>query len=132
MKKKVIVLDTTGFLAKIHLSIYDYDIYTTKTVIDEVKDIENREALDLGLDINRVKLIEPKREIVDKIILFARKIGLENKLSRTDIEVASIAYDLSREYNVVVFTDDYALQYLLSKLNIVFKPLRTIGINRNK
>jgi len=132
LKKKVIVLDTTGFLAKIHLSIYDYDIYTTKTVIDEVKDIENREALDLGLDINRVKLIEPKREIVDKIILFARKIGLENKLSRTDIEVASIAYDLSREYNVVVFTDDYALQYLLSKLNIVFKPLRTIGINRNK
>lgn len=131
-KKRAIVLDTTGFLAKIHLQIYDSEIYTTKSVVDEVRDIENREALNLGLDIDRVKVLNPSIETVKQVYRLAEELGLNNKLSETDIEVASLAKELSREYNVVVFTDDYSLQYLLVKLNILFKPLRTRGITLGK
>lgn len=131
MKKKVVVLDTGGFLAKIHLHIYDSEVYTTKSVVDEVKDLENRGALDLGLDINRVKVVKPSVESILRIIEKAREMNIVNKLSETDIEVASIAYELSRENDVIVFTDDYTLQYLLACLNIVFKPLRTRGIVLN-
>jgi len=127
-----IILDTTGFIAKYHLSLDPVKtiVYTTSSVVSEVKDYESREALDLGLDIGRVNILDPPRDIVESVYRVASRIGEHVKLSRTDVEIAGLALYLSKRGRVVVITDDYSLQNLLYHLNISFKPLRTTGIDK--
>ncbi len=105
-----------------------YIIATTQRVIDEVRDYENREALHLGLELRRIMVLEPGEEYRRRTLREARRLGLRNKLSMTDIDVAALALTLMSNGEVLVITDDYALQELLLRLGVSFKPLRTRGI----
>ncbi len=128
MAKLVLILDTTGFLAKQHLYILDAEIYTVPRVVEEVRDRSNREALEIGIAIGRVNIVEPSRDAREKVLMKARETGEYISLSDTDIDVAALAYMLRDKGKVVVITDDYALQNLLLHLGIPYKPLRTTGI----
>jgi len=128
-----VVLDTTALLSKyyMHLDPLKIEIYTVKRAVDEVKDTENREALEVGLSIGRVRVVEPQKPFVEEVLKTAWEIGEKAKLSATDVEVAALALELKEKgFRVIVITDDYALQNLLLHLNIPFKPLRTIGIRK--
>lgn len=129
-KKLLIVFDTGAFLAKYHLQIDPRraEIFTVPHVIEEVHDKESYFALEIGLSIKRVIVLEPDRKSVNNVIEKAREIGEYVSLSKTDIEIAALALKLSRWGRVIVFTDDYALQNLLLHIGIPFKPLRTMGI----
>jgi len=129
-KKIYVVFDTGAFLAKYHLQLDPSrtTIYTVPLVIDEVCDKENREALEIGLDIGRVIVVKPNEKYIEKVVEKALEIGEYISLSKTDIEIAALALELSRKGRVVVITDDYALQNLLLHLDIPYKPLRTTGI----
>jgi len=128
MSRTIVVLDTTSLLAKIHMYLRNVDIYVSSRVVDEVKDMENRSALELGLDIGRVNIEDPVDEVREYVRRKARELGEHVSLSETDIDVAALAYMLRSCGNVIVFTDDYSLQNLLMYIGISFKPLRTIGI----
>ncbi len=133
LNKLVIVMDTSALLAKYHLQIPSYlgEIIVPSRVVEEVRDEENKSALTLGLEINRVKVVSPPVEVVSKVVRVAKNIGEHSTLSKTDIEVAATAYMYKQSgCRVVVFTDDYALQNLLAYLEIPFKPLRTTGIKQ--
>lgn len=132
-EKLIVVFDTSAFLAKYHLQLPTYiaEIYTVPRVADEVKDQENRMALEFGVESGIVKVVEPDERFRRKIIMKAREIGEHVSLSKTDIDVATLALQLKTRYRrVIVFTDDYSLQNLLYYLGISFKPLRTKGIRR--
>jgi UPF0271 protein len=134
-KRKIIfVFDTSAFIAKYHLQLPKYlvKIYTVKRVVEEVKDSESRVALELGIDTGFVNIVEPKEKYRDIVRKHAMRIGEYISLSKTDIDVAALALQLSREYDskVIVVTDDYALQNLLYHLGVSFKPLRTMGIKK--
>jgi len=131
--KLYVVLDTTALLAKyyMYLDPLKAEIYTVRRAVDEVKDAENREALEVGLCIGRVKVAEPQKPFVEEVLKTAQGIGEKAKLSTTDVEVAALALEFKKKgFRVVVITDDYALQNLLLYLNIPFKPLRTTGIRK--
>ncbi len=132
-KKICIVLDTGALLAKFHLiaNIGNADYFAPAEVYDEVKDKESREALELGLSIGRISIVEPESTSIDEAMRTAKKIGELVKLSRTDIVVAALALTLKKKCGaVVVITDDYSLQNLLYHMGIGFKPLRTTGIKK--
>lgn len=127
-EKTVLVLDTTAFIAKYALQVYSSDIYTVPSVLQEVKDKESRESLELSMSINRIVVRNPSQESIEYIKNITRKIGEHVSLSRTDIEVIALAYELLRKYKVIVITDDYTIQNVLLHLGIPYKPLRTQGI----
>ncbi|NPA99064.1 MAG: nucleotide-binding protein [Crenarchaeota archaeon] len=132
-RKICIVLDTGALLAKYHLlaNIQGAEYLIPIEVYNEVKDAENREALELGLAIGRIRVEVPDSISVDETIKTAKKVGELVKLSQTDIAVAALALSLKKKYgNVVVVTDDYSLQNLLHHMGIGFKPLRTMGIRK--
>ncbi len=132
-KKICIVLDTGALLAKFHLiaNIYNAKYLIPAEVYDEVRDIENREALELGLNIGRISVVEPDPMSIDEAMRTAKNIGELVKLSRTDIVVAALALTIKKGCGaVVVITDDYSLQNLLYHMGIGFKPLRTTGIKK--
>jgi len=129
-KKIILVLDTTAFIAKYQLQAYSpfVEIYTTPSVIQEAKDRESRDSLQLSLDIGRVFIKTPSKNTISEVVKVAREIGEHTSLSQTDIEVIALAKELSRKGKVIVITDDYSIQNTLLYLRISFKPLRTMGI----
>ncbi|ABN69827.1 Nucleotide binding protein, PINc [Staphylothermus marinus F1] len=132
-RKLNIVFDTSAFLAKYHLQLprYIVKIYTVPRVVDEVRDQENKEALELGIETKMIEVIEPREDFRRKTIIKARKIGEHVSLSKTDIDVAALSLQLKTIHDkVIVFTDDYSLQNLLYHMGIPFKPLRTKGIRK--
>lgn len=131
--KLIIVMDTAGFLARLQLHLFssgNVEIYTTNSVIEEVKDSVSKEGLEIGLEIDRVKIVNPSKPSKEFIVSKAREIGCLNELSETDIDVASLAYEMRPRGNVIVFTDDYTLQNLLLYLNIPFKTVKTRGVSK--
>lgn len=126
-----IVLDTGALIAKYYrlLPRYRVDIYTCSSNVEEVIDVENRQALEEAIDLGIVKVVKPEKEYVEEAISHARKAGYLAKLSRADVDVLALAIQLRYEFgDVIVITDDYDLQNILYVLNISFKPLRTKGI----
>ena len=126
---KVYVLDTTAFLAALPLMLYNARLLAPPRVIEEVRDQESREKLQVAMLLDRVEVVEPREKYRWRTRRAAAKHGLHVSLSETDIDVAALALQARDEYNdVTVVTDDYALQELLTHLGIRFQPLRTRGI----
>ncbi len=130
---RIYVLDTTAFLAKYPMLYHGpAQLYTVPGCIEETRDKENREALELAASLGRVNVARPDKEYIEKVRRAAEKAGTYNVLSDTDIEVAALAAMLAERHDVVVITDDYALQRTLLELGIPFKPLRTRGIREKR
>ncbi|MEM1696395.1 MAG: nucleotide-binding protein [Desulfurococcaceae archaeon] len=130
-----IVLDTGALLAKYYrlLPRRRVELYTSTSNVDEVIDLENKQALEEAINLGLVKVVKPEKKYVEKATAIASSTGSIHKLSRTDIDVAALALQLvDNGANVVVITDDYELQNLLRSVGISFKPLRTTGIRALK
>lgn len=127
---RVIVLDTSAVLAKIYrlLPRHELEVYTTPSVVSEVLDSENKQALEESLELGLLRVRAPGRGSIDFIVREAARIGEVSKLSKTDVEIAALALELRKSSKTIVFTDDYSLQNLLLHLKIGFKPLKTKGI----
>ncbi|MEM0021015.1 MAG: hypothetical protein QW039_06365 [Fervidicoccaceae archaeon] len=124
----VIIFDTAAFLAGLHLLIGG-KVVTVEEVIQEVKDSYSASRLEYGVEANKVELLEVGRITVSSII----PDELRSKLSRTDLKILQLAYEMKKKgKNVVVLTDDYALQKSLLFLKIDFRPVRHRGIKEKK
>ncbi len=122
------VLDTTALIARVPLYIRN-NCVTTNSVLNEVKDKYSIQGLELIDVIGKLKIVNPNEKYIKKILKKAIQLG-EINLSKTDIEVAALAYQLKygTKNHIVVITDDYSLQNLIAHLCIEFMPLRTRGI----
>ena len=126
---RIYVLDTTAFLAALPLMLYNARLMTPPRVVEEVRDRESRERLQVAMLLDRVEVVEPRERYRWRVKRTAVKHGLHGSLSETDIDVAALALQARDEHgDVIVVTDDYALQELLTHLGMRFQPLRTRGI----
>lgn len=127
----IIVLDTGALLSKYYLYLPKGSslIVTTSDNFAEVRDEENRAALEGAIEAGLVHLIDPDSGSISEVKEVAKSIGELGELSAADLKLAALAlYMKRRGGKVVVITDDYNLQNLLLHLSIGFKPLRTRGI----
>jgi|UniRef100_A0A7J2U0Z1 UPF0271 protein len=130
-KKRVFVLDTAAFLAAMQLLMYGVKLYAPSSVIEEVKDFESVQRLQLSESIERVIVENPESLFVSKAVEVAKKYGALERLSKADVDVLALALQLSSQgYDVVVLTDDYILQKVLSELGLSFSSVKTQGIRR--
>jgi len=132
-KRLAVVLDTSALLAKYYrlLPRTIMDVYTTSLAVNEVRDLENRQALLEAIDVGIISITDPEKLYINTVLLEAKNTGSLSGLSTTDIHIAALALMLREKYSsVVVITDDYELQNLLLSLKISFKPLKTTGITR--
>uniref|UniRef100_A0A7J3Z5J9 DNA-binding protein n=1 Tax=Ignisphaera aggregans TaxID=334771 RepID=A0A7J3Z5J9_9CREN len=132
-KKKALVLDTAAFLAALQLLMYGIELYTPRSVVEEVKDFESVQRFQLSESIERVKVEDPKHSFVSKAVEVARRHGVLERLSNTDLDVLALALQLSSQgYDVVVLTDDYVLQRILIELGLGFRPVKTRGVEKKR
>ena len=127
MNGKVYVIDTSGFIVGVQFT--DGTMLTVPGVVDEIIDSASRLRFDLMHDAG-LRVEPPLGVFKDKVVSAAASTGDAIVLSQTDIEVLSKALELAQEFNVILITDDYAVQNVASILGIKFKPAGSSGIKK--
>jgi len=121
--KKIIVADTSAIIHGTALLCKD-TVVTTPKVLEEVKSSVARYILLTLLEGKKISVVEPERKYLTKAIKIAKKMGYLRDLSETDISLIALAIKyISEGISVIVYTDDYKIQSILSKLNISYSSV---------
>jgi len=122
------ILDATSFYAGIPFSSQETS-FTTPLVFEEIKHIKIRQgAIDVLIQSNRLKIVEPQREFVDRVLQEANKTGDIQSLSDEDVSIIALCLQLSGE----LVTDDFAISNVAEHLNLKVNPVMTSGIAKVK
>ncbi len=131
--RRVLVLDTAAFLARLQLSLFCFEMITSPRVVDEVKDFESRLGIELIEGLNRVSVREPRDDSRERARRTAESMGLLKRLSETDIDVVALAIEeLAKGRRVSIVTDDYSVQLIAKSIGADYIPVKTLGIDRAK
>lgn len=131
---KILIFDTNIFLTGIDLNIIGDLIYSTPSIIDEIKvNKKNRNIINkiqTSIETKKLILKIPKKNFVDIIEKMAMETGDLNALSKVDRELLALALELREgsDQEVKMYTNDYSMENVCSKLNIPFSPLYKKGI----
>lgn len=139
MKKKVTIyiFDTNIFLTGIDFNLFEGVIYTTPSIIEEVKDrryIEkNRNILNkinAAIETNKLKIKFPENKYIEKVKNISKKTGDFKALSDADKELIALTIELIEKSNkkVKMYSNDYSIENVCSELKIHFSPLYKDGI----
>ncbi|MGC8995118.1 MAG: NOB1 family endonuclease [Thermoplasmata archaeon] len=115
---KKLILDTSAIISGKPFPT-DVETFTIESVINEIK--LNREYYPI---LENIKILEIDDESLKKAIETAKKTGIFEKLSKTDLELISAAI----KYGYTVVTDDYAIQNVLKFLNLEYMTFSQEGI----
>ncbi|MCK5309320.1 MAG: hypothetical protein KAJ33_07495 [Thermoplasmata archaeon] len=110
----VYVLDATAIRSG--MTIAGEGWYTTQDIVDEVKLGRQARNLDMLLGVS-IKVMSPDEASVNIIKETASKTHDIESLSRTDIGVLALAYELQ----ATIISDDYAVQNIARILKIPIK-----------
>ncbi len=114
---KVYVIDSSAIFQR--KAVYDYMV----TVPEVAAEILDEDSL-LYFSVKNLKVEEASEESLKEIIEAAKKTGDIHKLSNTDLKVLAKALDEIKKGNdVVLVTDDYAIQNVAMKLGIKFEGI---------
>lgn len=131
-QKRVIVLDTSAFVAGLDPFSMSEDEYTVPSVKceipeDSVLDFRFKTAEENG----KIKVETPSASSLEEARKSASAVGDTYFLSETDLQLLALAIDLkNRGCSPLIATDDYSIQNVAKQLSIEFAPLTTFGIRR--
>jgi UPF0271 protein len=129
--KRVMVLDTSAFLAGFDPFLLNKDQVTAPTVEEEIRAnsmswVRFKTAVEYG----KVKVKPPSEEYWKKVKASAKKVGDAFFLSETDLQILALASELKAEgYTPQIVTDDYSIQNVATQMGIEFMALATFGIS---
>ncbi len=127
MIKMAKILDASAIINTNYLQSKE-KMYTTPSVIQELKNTASRSLAQSAMDQERLEVIRPSKENVEKIKKKAEKIGSEKNLSNTDIKVLSLALQEKGK----LITDDYTMQNLAAHLGIQYEGVTRGEIKKKK
>ncbi|MFW9998996.1 MAG: NOB1 family endonuclease [Candidatus Hodarchaeota archaeon] len=131
------IFDTNIFLTGIDVNVIQGEIYTTPSIIDEVKDpryIEkNRNILNkinVAIETKKLKIKVPENEYIKKVKETSKKTGNFKALSDVDTELIALTLELMEKSNknVTIYSNDYSIENVCSELSIPYSPLYKEGI----
>ena len=120
-----IVLDTGAFLRVPNWSELADEIYTVPEVLREIRDARHRQALQNALC--EIKVHSPGPNAVSTVIAHTKQSGDFSSLSRTDLKVMALTYQLAKEAGVLQEKDSHSADGTESELE-----KSEVGQNRSK
>lgn len=132
LRKRVMVLDTSAFLAGFNPFSLSEEQVTVPKVEEEIrKDSMVLVRFKTALESGKLTVKAPSEEFLRKVKASASKVGDSFKLSETDVQLLSLALELKAEgFTPQVVTDDYSIQNVATQLGMDFSALATFGIKR--
>jgi len=126
-----VILDATAFYADVPFTSLDY-FYSTDSVIKEVSHNKTRATYIDGLiEAGRLKIYSPSEQYLQKV----KDVGIESgdisTLSKTDLSVIALSLEFkSNGKNVIIISDDYAIENLANTLNVKVVSVMSNGIKK--
>ena len=98
---RALVLDATPLITQpySHYQNYAESFYTTPTVFQEIKDAHARKNLEVWQTLGVLKLVQPSEDAVTFVSQFARLTGDYSVLSKNDIYILALTYQLECQLN---------------------------------
>jgi len=130
VSKKVIVLDTSAFVAGFDPFSISEEQYTIPMVKEEILGgsmpwVRFKTAVESG----KLKVKRPDKTFLDEVKASATIMGDTFFLSEVDLQVLALALELrTRGHHPLIATDDYSIQNVADQMGIQFAPLATFGI----
>jgi len=123
MMKIINILDTSALLVLLNPEGKNV---TCNHVLYEIKNDYIRNLITSMCDAEIIRLEEPDDKYIEEALIIASKIGEAPRLSEADLHIIALAikYNSSKTNKITVYTDDYAIQNILSHLNIEFQHIR--------
>ncbi|MCX8175821.1 MAG: ribonuclease VapC [Candidatus Bathyarchaeota archaeon] len=122
--KKVLVLDTPAFIVGLNLSNVCLPLYTTPSIIKELKSFWVKVKCSTILDLKKLKVILPKESFLNEAFEASNETGDRQKLSEADLSVLALALELKvGGFNPAIVTDDFSVQNVAQHLNIECIPV---------
>ena len=126
------VLDAAGLFASLPLSLPG-NSYTTPLVVAEILDPESRKSLEYALASNKLIVMDPPKNSVNKVKEEARHLGELSNLSEADVSILALAHALlSKCRRVVVVTDDKSVQNVALHLGAEVYGIKRMTIRKPK
>lgn len=131
-RKRVVVLDTSAFLAGFDPFSFGEELVTVPMVEKEIqRNSILKTRFETAIESGKLKVQVPSEEFSQKVKSVACKVGDSFKLSETDMQLLALAMQLSTEGAIPqVVTDDYSIQNVVKQMDIEFVALATFGIKR--
>ena len=130
MKKRVIVLDTSAFIAGFDPLAVPEKQFTVPEVKNElIADSMNWMRFNAAVESGKLMVKNPKSSVLDEVQEASRKVGDIRYLSEADLRVLALALELKGNGLIpLIVTDDYSIQNVANKIGIEFTSLMTFGI----
>lgn len=131
-KRRVIVLDTSAFLA----GFDPFSLGEEQVTVPEVEDEIRRDSIistrfRAAIESGKLKVKTPRAEFLEKAKVLAGKLGDSYLLAKADTQLLALALELKAEgYMPQIVTDDYSIQNVATQMGIEFLALATFGIKR--
>lgn len=128
--KKVIVLDTSAFVAGFDPFSINEEQYTAPLIKEEImRNSLLRIRFKTAADSGKLKVKTPEKVFLDNVRAAAASLGDEFFLSEADLQVLALALELKTEgYTPLIASDDYSIQNVANQMGIEFASLTTFGI----
>jgi UPF0271 protein len=128
--KKVVVLDTSAFVAGFDPFSISEEQYSVPAVREEIR--ENSMAgvrFKTAVESGKLKVRAPKKIFRDQTQDSATLMGDAFFLSEADLQVLALALELKTNgYSPLIATDDYSIQNVADQMGVEFDSLATFGI----
>ena len=121
----IVIYDTSAIIRGIlNVKSIKY-AYTTHSVLKELRKCRANYTKVIALiEANILEVISPSKNFVKRVKEKATQLGELGKISDTDLEIIALAMSLkNREEDILVMTNDFAIQNILSHLNIKYKSV---------
>jgi endoribonuclease Nob1 len=130
--KRVIVLDTSAFVAGFDPFALDVEQVTVPKVEEEIRrNSMVKMRLEMAIESGKLKVKAPTQEFSIKAEASANKVGDSFKLSETDKQLLALALELKASgCTPQIITDDYSIQNVAAKMGVEFLSMATFGIKR--
>ena len=125
-----VVLDTGAILAGIDFAGEDR-YYITPLAFAELINPNARLKAEIAASEGCLKIIAPDENSIKDVRKTTASLGESDALSPADIETLALALQLkSEDENLILATDDYAVQNTAKALKIKFKSITERGIKK--
>jgi UPF0271 protein len=130
MKRRVVVLDTSAFIAGFDPLTVPEKQYTVPEVKKElIAGSMPWMRFNAAVENRKLMIRNPKSSLLQEIQEASRKVGDMRYLSKVDSQVLALALELKgRGLSPLIVTDDYSIQNVANKIDVEFTSLMTFGI----
>jgi len=130
MKRRVIVLDTSAFIAGFDPLTVPEKQYTVPEVKKElIAGSMPWMRFNAAIENRKLTVRNPKSSVLQEIQEASRKVGDMRYLSEADLQVLALALELKGSgLSPLIITDDYSIQNVANKIDVEFTSLLTFGI----